>query len=83
MFWQSLTIGRSNWNIIKKFENHPNVLSINENINIEQSFTFSEITSEEVLSEINNLDSKKVESYKKYANQNIERNFWNKQWILS
>ena len=83
MFWQSLTIGRSNWNIIKKFENHPSVLSINENINIEQSFTFSEITSEEVLSEINNLDSKKVESYTKYTNQNIERNFWNKQWILS
>ena len=44
---------------IKKFENHPSVLSINENINVEQSFQFSEITSEEVLSEINNLDIRK------------------------
>ena len=26
---------------IKKFENHPSILSINENINIEQSFQFS------------------------------------------
>ena len=27
--------------LIKKFENHPSILSINENINIEQSFQFS------------------------------------------
>ena len=49
---------------IKKFENHPSILSIIENFNVERSFQFSEITSEEVLSEINNLDSKKVVSYK-------------------
>ena len=49
---------------IKTFENHPSILSMNENINVEQFFQFSEITSEEVLSEINNLDSKKVGSYK-------------------
>ena len=34
---------------IKKFENSPSILSINENINVEQSFHFSEITSEEGL----------------------------------
>ena len=45
---------------IKKFENHPSILSINKNINVEQSFQFSEITSEEVIGEINNLGSKKV-----------------------
>ena len=49
---------------IKNFENHLSIPSINENINIEQSFQFSEITSEEVLSEINNLYSKKVASFK-------------------
>ena len=49
---------------VKKFENHTSVLSINENINVEQSFQFSEITSEEGLSEINNLGSRKVGSYK-------------------
>ena len=52
---------------IKKFENHANILSINENINIEQSSQFPEITSEEVLSEISNQDSKKVWSYKSIA----------------
>ena len=48
---------------IKKFENHPSALSINANINVEQSFQFSEITKES-LSEINNLGSRKVGSYK-------------------
>ena len=47
----------------KKFENHPSALSINANINVEQSFQFSEIT-KEGLSEINNLGSRKVGSYK-------------------
>ena len=47
---------------IKKFENHPSILSINDNINVEQSFQFSEITSAEVITEINNMDSKKVGS---------------------
>ena len=34
---------------INKFENHPCILSINETINVEQSFQFSEVTSEEAL----------------------------------
>ena len=46
----------------KKFENHPSILSINDNINVEQAFQFSEITSAEVITEINNMDSKKVGS---------------------
>ena len=32
---------------IKKFENHPSVLSVKETININELFLFSEITSEE------------------------------------
>ena len=49
---------------IKKFENYPSILSINESINVEQPFQFSETTSEEVLSGINNEHSTKVGSYK-------------------
>ena len=40
---------------IRKFENHPSILSINENIYDKQPFQFSEITSsEKVLDEISN-----------------------------
>ena len=47
-----------------KFENHPSVLSIQETIDINELSQFSEIKSEEILSEINNLDNKKVGSYR-------------------
>ena len=57
---------------IKKFENYPSILSINENINVEQSFQFSEITLEEGLSEINNLGSRKVGSYKNIATKIVK-----------
>ena len=49
---------------IKKFENHPSVLSIKETININKLFQFSEITTEEILSVISNLENKKVGSYR-------------------
>ena len=77
---------------IKKFENHPSILSIIENFNVEQSFQFSEIT-EEVLSEINNLDIKKVESYKNITTKILRETseisskhlvkIWNEQVIRS
>ena len=44
---------------IKKFENHPSVLSIKETISINELFQFSD----KILSEVNNLDNKKVGSY--------------------
>ena len=44
---------------IKKFKNHSTV-SIKETVNINELFQFSEITSPEILSEISNLDNKKV-----------------------
>ena len=49
---------------IEKLENHLSAVSITETININELFQFSEITSEEILSKINNLDNKKVGSYK-------------------
>ena len=78
---------------IKKFENYPSILSINENINVEQSFHFSEITSEEGLSEINNLGSRKVGSYKNIATKIVKKfseisiehlaKIWNEQVLRS
>ena len=59
---------------IKKFENHPSALSIKATININELFLFSEITSEAILSEINNLDIKS-RLIQKYCNQNLERVF--------
>ena len=44
---------------IKKFENHPSVLSIKETISINELFQFSD----KILSEVNNLDNKKVGSF--------------------
>ena len=48
---------------IKTFESHPSIISIKETININELFQFSEKT-ENISSEINNLDNKKVRSYK-------------------
>ena len=49
---------------VKKFENQPSVFLIKETININELFRFSEIASEEDLSEINNLENKKIQKYK-------------------
>ena len=48
---------------IKTFESPPSIISIKETININELFQFSEKT-ENISSEINNLDNKKVRSYK-------------------
>ena len=50
--------------VIEEFENYPRVLSVKESITINELFQFSELTSEEISSEIKNLDNKKVGSYK-------------------
>ena len=44
---------------IAKFENHPSIISIKENVDIESRFSFSEVTVDEIKTEINSLDSKK------------------------
>ena len=77
---------------IKKFENHLSVLSIKETITINELFQFSEITSEEILSEINNLDNKKVGSYKNIPTKVLKESseisyeyltkIWNEQVIM-
>ena len=84
---------------IKKFENHPSIISIKETININELFKFSEITSENTLSEMNNLDNKKVRSYKNIPTKILKESskisceyltkIWNdeviiqKNWLIS
>ena len=64
---------------IKKFGNHTSVLSIKETIKINELFQFSEITSEESLSEINKQNlgnekgNKKVGSCKNIANKILNK----------
>ena len=77
---------------IKKSENHPSVLSLKETVNINELFQFSEITSEEILSEINNLGNKKVGSYKNIPTKILKESseisceyltkIWNEQVIM-
>ena len=54
---------------IKKFENHPSVQVIRENINLNQEFFFKEVEVDEILKEIKNLDSNKSGTF-----QNIPSN---------
>ena len=60
---------------IKKFESHRSVLSIKETININELFQFSEITPQDILSEINNCDNKKVGSYKNILTKILKESF--------
>ena len=47
-------------NIIQKYKSHPSILKIEENVKVETKFYFSDITSNEIESEIKRLDSKKA-----------------------
>ena len=68
------------------------VLSIKETININELFQCSEITSDKILSEINNLDSKRVGSYKNIPTKILKESseisceyltkIWNEQVIM-
>ena len=44
---------------LKKFENHPSIIEIKKNIQVNSIFSFSEISKEDVMTEISELDSKK------------------------
>ena len=46
-----------------KFENHPSVIEIKRNVNIEQNFSFSEISKEDVEFELRHLKSKKASTF--------------------
>ena len=46
--------------IIKKYESHPSIIKINENILVENTFSFSDITPTDFQNEISQLDPKKA-----------------------
>ena len=48
---------------LKKFECHPSIISIKENIFVENKFSFSKVTRAEISMEIKNLDIKKAGTF--------------------
>ena len=45
---------------IKKFENHPSIRSINENVKVNERFSFSEIKMDDIKQEMKKLNSRKT-----------------------
>jgi exonuclease III/predicted transport protein len=48
---------------VKRFEDHPSILEIKKNVTIDTEFSFSEVTKEEMLIEIDKLKVKKAGTY--------------------
>ena len=48
---------------IEKYGNHPSILNINENIKIEDRFSFSEVNINDIRSEIKHLNKKKAGTF--------------------
>ena len=48
---------------IKKFENHPSILDIKKNVSLDLTFTFSNVSTADMLLEIKNLDGKKAGTF--------------------
>ena len=48
---------------IKKFENHPSIMSINENVEVDSRFSFSEVDTSDIKLEIKKLNSKKAGTF--------------------
>ena len=57
---------------IEKFKCHPSIISIKENIQIHQEFSFSEVNANEMKSEINNLNSRKAGTFNGYTSKTIK-----------
>ena len=45
--------------IITKFQNHPSILKINENVKVKKRFEFRDVTEDEMFKKIIELDPKK------------------------
>ena len=48
------------YNIVEKFKNHPSILKIKENVQVETKFHFDEINEAGIKDNINSLDKKKA-----------------------
>ena len=86
-----LTRGDSMEECIKKFQIHPSIRKINENVKIDARFSFSEVNVSHIRLEIKNLDSKKAGIFMgiptKHLKQTINiiceplMNIWNKEIV--
>ena len=47
------------WKAVKKFKSHPSIIGIKKRVHVSEKFTFWEVDATEMITEINNLDSKK------------------------
>ena len=47
-------------NIIKKYQSHPSIVKIKENVRVDSKFNFCDVTTDEIYKEINELDPKKA-----------------------
>ena len=76
---------------INKFEHHPSILAIKGNVSFENTFIFSSVTVEEILSEITSLDSKKAGTFKNIPTKHLKEssgicseyllNVWNNEIV--
>ena len=48
---------------IKKFEIHPSIISIKENINVQSQFSFTRVSVEDIRSEIKSLNNRKAGTF--------------------
>ena len=46
--------------MVKKFQNHPSILKINENVQLDENFKFRDVTEEEMFRKIISLDPSKA-----------------------
>ena len=62
-------------NAIKKYEKHPSIIKITENISINNKFTFSTVPSHEVEAVVNSLDISKSTTYCNIPTKIFKQNF--------
>ena len=54
------TLSENIEDIIKKYESHPSIIIIKENVTVKDKFSFQNTTSQEMKDEIHQLDSRKA-----------------------
>ena len=76
---------------IKKFENHPSILNIKDNISLSSSFTFTQVTLSDIEKEIKNLHPKEASTFQNIPIKHLKEtsnicseslvNIWNNEVI--
>jgi len=61
-------------NILEKYQNHPSILKIRENVKVENKFRFDLTTEDEIYTKIKSLDPQKNWHGERHSTQNPDRN---------